>query len=233
MSEEGVAGGAEERPFWVRPPWTVLFDIVRLHRVRPWDVNISYLLNTLMGEMRRRGHIDFTASGVALLSSSTIYRMKSELILKLEEPPQPPPERPVEFLPPPVQLPYRYPYTIMTFESLMKALEEALKAEDRLEAKPRLIPVTPAPPMVQEIDQFMVNIEENIGTMYGRIAQFAEEEETIPLSRITAGQGRIDAIRSFILVLFLANRGEIRLWQEEEFGEIYISLNEGGESVGG
>lgn len=233
MSGEDVDRGDGERPLWVRPPWTVLFDIVRLHRVRPWDVNIAYLLRTLLDEMRKRGHIDFTASGVALLSSSTIYRMKSELILKLEDPPQPPPEKPVEFLPPPIQLPYRYPYTIMTFESLMEALEEALKAEDQLGAKPKLIPVAPAPPTAPEIDQFMVNIEENIGVMYGKIANLVEKEETIPFSRITAGLGRIDIIRSFILVLFLASRGKIHLWQDEDFGEIYMSLGGGGEGVGG
>jgi len=93
-----------EKPFWLRPPWAVLFDLIRLQKVRPWDVNLNHLLTTLTGEMRKRGYVDFTASGIALFSSSVIYRMKSELILKLEEPPKPPVERPIEFLPPPLQL---------------------------------------------------------------------------------------------------------------------------------
>ena len=118
-----------EKPFWLKPPWMILFDLMKLHRVRPWDVNLSYLLTSLIGEIGKRGYIDFKASGVALLSSATIYRMKSELILELQEPPKPPEERPVEFLPPPIQLPYRFEYTSTTVDNLIEALEEALKSE--------------------------------------------------------------------------------------------------------
>ncbi len=231
MSDDKRQATAAERPFWLKPPWMVLFDLIKLHRVRPWDVNISYLLDTLIVEMKKRGFIDFTASGVALLSSSTIYRMKTELILQLEEPPKPPPERPEEALPPPIQLPYRYEYKLTTFDSLLGALEDALKGEALLDMRPKLMPITPAPPMVQEIDQFMVNIEENIDRMYERIMQLTKEEPTIPFSRLTTSQRRIDIVRSFILVLFIACRGKIQLWQDQEFGEIYLGLSREGEAT--
>ncbi|MEM2093738.1 MAG: hypothetical protein QXI32_00390 [Candidatus Bathyarchaeia archaeon] len=214
------------KPFWLQPPWAVLFDLIRLQKVRPWDVNLNHLLRTLSGEMRKRGFIDFTASGIAVLSSSVIYRMKSELILKLEEPPKPPVERPVEFIPPPLQLPYRYEYTSTTIENLLKALEETLKTEAAVQVQHKLKPLTPAPPVVQEIDDFLVHIEEKIEEMYGQIVRLATAEK-IPLSSLDDGLSRLDSIRLFILILFLANRGAIQLWQDEEFGEIYISLPEG------
>jgi len=222
LSSESYATNQPEKPFWLRPPWAVLFDLIRLQRVRPWDVDLSHLLTTLVGEMRRRGYIDFTASGIALLSSATIYRMKSELILELQEPPPPPSERPVEFIPPPIQLPFRYEYTTTTVDSLIKALEEALRDEILVELQPRLIPITPAPPVVQEIDGFMVDIENKIEDMYQNISRLGDG--VIPFSKLTAGLKRLELIRVFLLVLFLACRGKIQLWQEEDFGEIYISL---------
>jgi len=89
-----------EKPFWLRPPYVILFDLLRLHRIKPWDVNITYLLNAFLAEMKKQGFIDFSASGTALLSSAMIHRMKSELVLKMEEPPKPPIVRPNEEVPP-------------------------------------------------------------------------------------------------------------------------------------
>lgn len=225
MSSENYAVKQTEKPFWLRPPCAVLFDLIRLQRVRPWDVNLSYLLTTLIGEMRREGYIDFTAAGIALLSSATIYRMKAELILELQEPPAPPSEKPAEFLPPPIQLPFRYEYTSTTIDNLIHALEEALKNESYVELQPSLIPITPAPPVVQEIDEFMVDIEKKIENMYKNISQIGDE--VVALSKLTAGLKRLEAIRVFLLILFLACRGKIQLWQEEDFGEIYLSVKKG------
>jgi len=185
-------------------------------------VDLSYLLTTLISEMKKSGYIDFTASGVALLSSATIYRMKSELILELQEPTPPPSEKPVEFIPPPIQLPFRYEYTTTTVESLVKALEEAIKGEEFMELQPRLVPITPAPPVMQEIDEFMVDIENRIEAMYQDISRIGEE--VIPFSKLTVGLRRLESIRIFLLVLFLACRGRIQLWQELDFGEIYVSI---------
>jgi segregation and condensation protein A len=99
-----------------------------------------------------------------------------------------------------------------------------LKSETFVEAQPKLVPITPAPPMIQELDQFMVEIEDRMDEIYQKILQFAREEHIIPLSKLTSGLRRLEVIRTFILVLFIACRGKIQLWQEEEFGEIYISL---------
>ncbi|MBS7643134.1 hypothetical protein KEJ26_00870 [Candidatus Bathyarchaeota archaeon] len=219
-----------EKPFWLQPPWMILFDIIRLHRLRPWDVNLSYLLNSLLSEMRKRGYIDFTASGIALLSSATIYRMKTELILKLEEPPTPPPPKVAEVLPPPIQLPIRYEYTTTSVEQLIRVLDEVLKAEPTL-PRSGLKPITPAPPVLQQLDQFIVEIEKHIERMYNRIAEMAVKDNLVAFSKLVTGLKRLEVVRVFLIILFLACRGKINLWQEQEFGEIYISLP-GGSPVG-
>ena len=224
MANAGVSAAGLEKPFWLRPPWMILFDLVRLQRVRPWDINLSYLLSSLIGEMGKKGYIDFKASGVALLSSSTIYRMKSELVLELQEPPQVPVEKPTDFLPPPIQLPYRFEYTSTTIDNLLNALEAALKTETSVEMRPKLVPITPAPPMVRELDEFLVDIEDRMEEMYQKIVHLLRDGKLVPLSKLTSGLRKLEVIRTFLLVLFLACREKIQLWQEEDFAEIYISL---------
>jgi segregation and condensation protein A len=117
MTEEPI-----DKPFWITPPLTILFDLVRLQRIQPWNVDVAKLLTLLVQEMRKRGHIDFTASGIALLSSATLLKIKSEHILELEEPPTPPLPTQDEFIPPPIQLPFRYEYTSTTIQTLISAL---------------------------------------------------------------------------------------------------------------
>jgi len=78
---------AMKRPFYLRPPWNILFELSKLEKLTPWNVNISYLLTSFLSEMERTGKVDFRASGVALDSSALIYLMKSKLLLILQEPP--------------------------------------------------------------------------------------------------------------------------------------------------
>ncbi len=215
-----------KKPFWLRPPWIVLFDLIKLHQIKPWNIDLSFLLSTLLGEMEKEGSINFTASGIALLSSATLFRMKSELILKLQEPPTHPQEKTsMEFLPS-LKLPYRFDYTSTTIDHLIKVLEESLITETFIETQPKQIPITPAPPTFKEFDQFMIDIENKIEEMYQRISQLLKETNIIPLSKLTKGFNRLEGIRIFSLILFIACRDQIRLWQEEDLAEIFISFPE-------
>jgi hypothetical protein len=63
----------------------ILFDLLRIFKERPWNLDPGDALRSLILEFRSRGYVDFEASGVALLSSAIIYRRKSEEVLKLEE----------------------------------------------------------------------------------------------------------------------------------------------------
>ncbi len=220
MSEDLSTG--YERPFWIRSPWKVLFDLVRLHKVQPWNVDLSNILTTLLKEMGGKGSIDFSASGIALLSSAIIYRMKSEQILELQEPPKPPPEKVVAVLPPPIQLPYRFEYTSTTIDNLVDALDEIFKDETFMESLPTPTPIAPEPFVLRDLDDFMIDIESKIEDMYEIILTLAEKSEVVRFSTLVQGIKRREAIRTFLLILFLANTGRIELWQDEEFGEMYI-----------
>jgi segregation and condensation protein A len=179
--------------------------------------------------MKKMGYVDFTASGVALLSSSTIYRMKSELILKLEEPPELPRERIVDFVPPPIQMPFRYEYTTTTLDDLLRVLEGALKGEPKaLLEQNQIAELVSAPLILEGLDSFLVEIDQHVEKLYEKIRGLLEEETPIAFSSLIEGLKRLDIIRTFLMLLFLATDHKIDLIQEEEFGEILITLPSGG-----
>src|SRR5437879_13172396 len=84
-----------------------------------------------MKEMKGRGFIDFSVSGTALLSSAVLLRMKSELVLKMEDPPRPPLEKPTDSVPPPLAFPIRFQSTTTSLDEVLKGILNVLRA-DRL-----------------------------------------------------------------------------------------------------
>ena len=76
----------------------------------------------------------------------------------------------------------------------------------------------------------MEDIEKKIESMYLEISSFGDE--AIPLSRLTTGLKKLDAIRTFLLVLFLACRAMVQLWQDVDLGEIYVSIKKGDSNRG-
>jgi len=220
-----------EKPFYFQPPWNILFELHRLQKVMPWDINISFLLTSFLEEMEKRGKIDFRASGVALDSSTTIYLMKSKLLLELEEPPLPP-KAPPDFLPPPLFLPLRYELTSTTIHHLLTVLDEVLKGERLSPLEPRLEPILPLPEFLPPLDLYLVEIEERMEKLYGFLCRLATGEKMVVFSKVVAGVKKLEAVKTFIVLLFLAQRGKVSLWQEENFGELYITVP-GGPTVGG
>jgi segregation and condensation protein A len=211
-----------KKPFYYQPPLNVLFEIHRLEKVLPWEVNISYLLHMFLEEMELLGEVDFRASGVALESSSTIYLRKTKLLLKLEEPPPPPKALP-EFIPPPMFLPLRYELSSTTIDNLLSVLDEVLKGETPRPPLPEE-PLLPETDIVPQVDMMLLQIEDYMKTLYMQLCQLVGTGELIAFSKLVAGLEKLEAVKTFIILLFLAQRGKIGLWQEEEIEELYITV---------
>jgi segregation and condensation protein A len=212
------------KPFWLRPPYLILFDLLRLHRIKPWDVDIIALLNSFLGEMKKNGYIDFSASGTALLSSSVVHRMKSEIVLKMEEPPKPAAPKPNEEVPPPLPFPLRFEYTSTSVAEILRTLQDVLANEKAVLAKK---PFILSPPSVfEQFDEFLANIEENIETYYGHLIKLSIRGLPLSFRKVVEGQTFLEAVRVFIMLLFLANQKKILLTQNEGDSDLYIRLGE-------
>jgi chromatin segregation and condensation protein Rec8/ScpA/Scc1 (kleisin family) len=213
------------RPFYLRPPWNILFEISKLEKLTPWNVNIAYLLTSFLSEMERAGKVDFRASGVALDSSALIYLMKSKLLLILQEPP-PQPKGPQDFVPPPLFLPLRHELTSTTIRHLLEVLDDVLKGE-KLAHIQRVAeqPVLPAfSDILPQFDAFLAEIELQMEKLYALLCEKVQGAGIIEFSTLTKGFTRLEGIRTFILLLFLAQDMKVSLWQDEETEELYIAV---------
>ena len=218
---------AEQDTYWLKSPYTVLFDLLHLHRVKPWDVNLSLLLTGLMKEMKGRGFIDFSVSGTALLSSAVLLRMKSELILKSQEPPRPPTEKPTDYVPPPLAFPIRFQSTTTSLDEVLKGILDVLRAERLLPSETaKLLSRTPA--VFEQVDDWLVKIEDEIKAFYSRLLNEKVPGESLSFLKLLGKGDMVQAVRMFIMLLFLAIEKKVGLVQVEEFGDIQIEVMNNG-----
>lgn len=215
-----------KKPFYLHPPWNVLFDFHKLEKLIPWNVNVAYLLTSFLEEMERSGQVDFRASGVVLDSSALIYLMKSKLLLTLEEPP-PPPKPPQDFLPPPLFLPLRHELTSTTIRHLLEVLDDVLKGEKLVRFEKAVAePILPTPSEIfPQLDMYLMEIELQMEKLYASLVERVKGTGIIEFSTLINDAGRLEAIRTFILLLFLAQEMKVNLWQNEETEEVYITIN--------
>jgi chromatin segregation and condensation protein Rec8/ScpA/Scc1 (kleisin family) len=177
--------------------------------------------------MEKSNKTDFRASGVALDSSALIYLMKSKLLMTLQEPPAPPPAGPTDYVPPPLFLPLRHELTSTTIQHLLEVLDDVLKGEKMLglnavaEQHPILPSVTD---LLPQFDKFMAEIETQIDSLYALLVEKVGGSGIIDFSKLTQNMTRMEALRTFIYLLFLAQDGMVSLWQNEETEELYIAV---------
>ena len=216
---------ATRRPFYLRPPWNILFEINKLEKLTPWNVNIAYLLNSFLREMDKTNKVDFRASGVALDSSALIYLMKSKLLLTLQEPPALP-KTATDFIPPPLFLPLRRELTSTTIRHLLEVLDDVLKGEKLVNIdKVVTQPVLPAfQDILPQFDSFMQELDIQMDKLLEQLLQMVQGSGIIEFSTIIKGKTRLQAIQTFILLLFLAQDGQISLWMNEETEQLYITV---------
>ena len=214
------------RPFYLRPPWNILFELNKLEKLTPWNVNIAYLLRSFLTEMERTDKVDFRASGVALDSSALIYLMKSKLLLTLQEAPLPP-KGPQDFVPPPLFLPLRHELTSTTIQHLLEVLDDVLKGEKMLHLD-HVVEQHPVLPSVSDLmpqfDKFIADLELQVDTLYAILCEKVKGVGIIDFSTLSKDATRIEALRMFIYLLFLAQDDKVSLWQNEETEELYIAV---------
>jgi chromatin segregation and condensation protein Rec8/ScpA/Scc1 (kleisin family) len=222
-----VSSTPMKKPFYLYPPWNILFEFRKLEKLVPWNVNITYLLTSFLEHMEKAGQVDFRASGVALDSSALIYLMKSRLLLRLEEPPAPPKASP-DFLPPPLFLPLRHELTSTTIRNLLEVLDDVLKGERLIHFERKVDePILPTPSeILPQFDLYLMEIELQMEKLYGSLSERVKGAGIIEFSTLITGSNRLEAIRTFILLLFLAQEGRVSLWQDEDTEEIYVTVGD-------
>jgi segregation and condensation protein A len=215
-------------PFWLQPPWSFLLDSLKASKLSPWDIDIGYLVSSFLQKMYELGVIDFRISGRALLSASIILRLKTQQLLQVNTAPELTEEE-KELILPPLEMPLRLTSRKITLDELLVALERVLlQGEEKASrAKQMEKMASYITPLVFELEPDMVNVEKSISETLRRILNLASAHPIIEFSRLLSEKTCKEVVRILLSCLHLANRGRIMVWQEEEFGEIFIALING------
>ncbi len=202
---------------WNDPRWKILFDVTKLDRVKPWEVNLVNIIKTLVEELRKFEIIDLNPCGIALYSAATIHRIKTEKLLKLDTPSQPK-EKPQLIIPQPIDLPVPPEFMVLTIQELVTSLESVLY---------RNVKVVSVPEQLQtftelNFEDYLVKLEERIEEFIKTLKDILVEYEQIEFKALIEGADRLEAVRRFILLLFAAARGVVEIFQDEETGKIMV-----------
>jgi segregation and condensation protein A len=218
-------------PFWLQPPWSFLLDSLKASKLSPWDIDIAYLVSSFLQKMYELGVIDFRVSGRALLSASIILKLKTEQLLDINANLELTEEE-KELVLPPLEMPLRLTSRKVTLDELLVALERVLLQGDEKANKAKQDEKARSfvTPLVFELEPDMINVEKSINETLQRILKLAMSEPVVKFSHLLYERTSKEVVKILLSCLHLANRGRIRVWQEEDFGEILITLMNGGQS---
>ncbi|MCS7116154.1 MAG: hypothetical protein RMJ31_03770 [Nitrososphaerota archaeon] len=205
------------RPILSKPPLNILVNPGAIKNRRIWEIDLKDLLDKLLKVLADVESLDIRICASAALTSAIIYRLKVETLflfekLKVER-------RPATTIEPPqiLLMPFRYELASTTIEDLLKALEkilsEILSQGDKKE-KPEA-ELTDYEPLIK-VDSFIAYIQERLASFKDDLLNTLNKVNEILFSEYIQGFALNEAMRIFILLLFLANEGVIRLEQFED-----------------
>ncbi|MHA1754479.1 MAG: hypothetical protein ACTSYR_03065 [Candidatus Odinarchaeia archaeon] len=206
----------------------MLTDIIKLRRLSPWSIEIDNLIRSFSEKMFQLDVVDFRVSGLAIFSASLLHRLKTEELLRVDdENEETSPQIDEEFkLLPPITPPFRQTSRRVSIGELLVALEHVLK-EERKPKKKRLLSkslINDIKPLVYAIDPDRTQIERTIMRVYNKIKQISRECDVVKFTDILIDKTTMGIVRTLFCILILGFRGYIDVWQEEEFGDIFIEL---------
>lgn len=221
--------------------WQALIqDLIKKGEIDPWDVDISWLAQEYLKEIKKMQEMNFFISGKMILASAILLKLKSEKLLtegfaSLNQ---------IMF--PPDDLDYMDDYILndqkkLNFEGnpkltiktpqarkkrvcitdLIEALEKALEVNTRRLIKREELERIPTDLVIPEKK---IDINKLIEDIFDKIEICLKQVDVITFKNLlTEKPEKEEIINTFIPLLHLDTLKRITLNQEEHFGEIKIS----------
>jgi len=214
----------------------IVFDLIKLRKINPWDIKISGILKQLSKKLREKGYLQFTLSGLVLLASSLIYLRKTEALLSIDsELKRKEAQRVEETLDIPLDLlekispleaPLRPSQPVIDLERLVEAISEILeKAYSKKPSEEELLP-----PIVPQPDDFIREIERKVEEFRNTLYRIVSQQGKVSVSSLLEGKQPLEMARTFILILFLLSEPGFDILFEE--GVYYIVMENGFQGLG-
>ena len=213
-----------------QPAWkSILLDLVKSEKMDPWSIDVGELADKFLAKINLLEKADLRLPANAILASAILlkFKAKSLRISSLEEKePEVSPEEIARMnaLIPDLSSVRRGREGRVSLDELVNSIESIIEKTKTKEAKRlfREVPVFQLP-FTEE------NLEEKIDLIYARINERMDSQGLLLFSTLLDSDTPEERVNTFVPVLFLVNKNKINAWQEDFFGEIFISLRTNGE----
>ena len=204
-----------EKAILSKPPLSILLNPDEIKSSKPWEFDLQELLAIFITVLDKMEIPDLRLCGSAALSSALIYRLKVESLFLFEKLRA---KRHVIDRTDPLQtidMPYRFELPTTSLDDLVSTLEiilNELLAKETKKPAPKIIEVEP----ILEVDIFTVQIQKALKELKRDIANVLRHKKKILFSEYVEGLDILEKLRRFLLLLFVANEGLIRMIQHED-----------------
>lgn len=197
-----------------KAPVNILFSPSSMAKKDVWEVDLIQILDMLTAILERSGTTDLKVAGMAALSSSLIYRMKVESIFALQKaaagkaPARRRTDADIEM----IGIPYRHEPTYpVTLENLLDLLQNLIGTIANPKSRSRRLEVEPMD--VPTLEEYLIPIEETLRKYEDLIGRKIRDAGFGIFRDITAGLDKLDSVRCFFAILFMARDGKVDLEQ--------------------
>ncbi|MCZ7393192.1 MAG: ScpA family protein [Candidatus Methanoperedens sp.] len=208
-------------------PIEILVTLAKNGEIDPWNIDIVEVTDKFLRHVEELEKMDLRVSGRTLLYAAILLRMKSNILVEVEEPQEVIEDDSVQFeitdYPVPAMPLRRSSNRPVTLEELLSELKKAEALEkkrmERFKNKTEERRIT-----IEEVLSFAheEDIESRVGRMRDLLNELFEKQKYIKFSDLSTPLDRTGRVVAYLALLFLATKKEIWLEQEELFGELYI-----------
>lgn len=218
----------------------VLYDLVRMEKMDPWDINITALTQKYIQIVKEMQEHDLRISGKMVLAAAILLKIKSTYLVEndigrldemindaksIEEDPFEQVEEDgvrVTKVKDKFQLIPRNPQPRnrkVSIHDLVEALQHAMQTKKRVLERIRPVPF--------KMPERKIDIMEAIRDVYHKIIYYDKKDAKVTFARLLpANAGRQEKAFTFIPLLHLEHQQKVNLEQEKAFAEITIRLME-------
>ena len=198
-----------------KAPLNLLVNPKTAKKGKPWEVDISDLLDIFLEKIVEKDNPDLRLCGTVAFSSALLYRLKVETLFYFEKLKVQRPRIPRQGPPSLIVLPFRYELYSTSIDDLITTLEKILEDVSRQDAELKKESTLLQPEPEVEIDKFVIKIEELVVEFKKDLTSKLAQSSELLFTELIRNKTLLEQSQSFLLLLFVAVEGLVTLEQIE------------------
>jgi segregation and condensation protein A len=228
MSEKATVE-KDTKKLITEPPLNLLFNPTLVDRKDIWKINVTLLLDMLLKIIANTENKDLRLCGIAVVSSAMIHRIKVESIFELEKVAMQHKslegskiQESVRELKP-IEIPFRVKSTYpVSLEDLLHVLENMISELTNPRQKKKQMELEAI--QTFDLDQYIVKLEKILREYQDKILKVLILNRTVSFRNLVIGMNRLEVVRCFMAVLYLAMTDKVLVEQLEEIDDIRMTI---------